>query len=92
MKCPHCGERFEANWRTSGPGGYEAPGTFLLLGAAFAGLTCAAVKWNWGGTAVAVAGIATVFTWVQVPGEWLNCRGSGCPKCGKSVRVWFWSR
>ena len=99
MTCPHCGERFAANWRVDcAPGGQEAPGTFLIVGcvvAALSGLlTKAAWALDWFPLKVAgpVLLLGALFAWSQVPIAWHDCRNAGCAECRKPVRVRFWSR
>ncbi|QDT16499.1 hypothetical protein [Alienimonas californiensis] len=99
MICPHCGERFPANWQVDcAPGGQESPGTFLIVGAVVAlisaALTAAAWRLDW--FPLQVAGpalmLGALFAWSQAPIAWLDCRKSGCPACRRPVRVYLWSR
>ncbi|MFH5806495.1 hypothetical protein [Alienimonas sp. DA493] len=98
MICPHCGERFAANWEVDcAPGGQEAPGTFLIVGGVIAAVSAAltAAAWLLGWFPLKVAGptlmLGALFAWSQVPIAWLDCRKSGCPECRRPVRVRFWS-
>lgn len=99
MRCRHCGVRYPANIAAPGPGGFESPGTWVIVGGGV--LAVAAVLFwldlaFWGWLALAVA----AFVLLQVPIAWMDCRGpsgaspSGgetCPSCGGTNTVWPWS-
>ena len=91
MRCPQCQNRFAANWQVHcGPGGQEAPGTFLIVASLCLGVGVAlyllAIK-LWPYVFFGFAG----FVLLQVGVAWVDCRGAYCPRCNFKVRVWPWS-
>jgi hypothetical protein len=80
------------NWLVDcGPGGQEAPGTFLMIALLFLPV----------GGVLHVFGVEicpwvcygfAVFLLLQVVVAWSDCWGVYCPQCRCKMRVWPWSR
>ncbi len=91
MQCPHCGERFPVNLALScGPGGQEAPGTFLVITGILIVLSLVLVAlgiryWPW------FSGGLAGFVGLQTGVAYIDCRRAQCPKCHTPARVKPWA-
>ena len=91
MKCSNCGHQFKANWQVNcSPGGQEAPGLFLLIGAVFfvVGLILDFgwdSNWCWAFYPIAA------FVWLQCWVAYGDCEQVYCPECKHPARIFPWS-
>lgn len=92
MKCHKCGTKFRANRGAQcGPGGQEAPGTFLIIALPFILVGLALLVLDvamWPYVFLGIGG----FIGVQVAVALSDCSRSTCPTCDEPARVKPWSR